>query len=167
MPCWPDLWEATLKLRWLAEPVAILLVIALMLWAPLIRWLWLRVLLRIIGGSAALFIIFIVGFAMLLNPGKSQYRTASSPDGSHQAVLMYEAGFLGRDFSSVKITKKGCCKHFTAYEYAGPSNITGTTVTWLDGSHLQIQFYADHDRYQRCETRIADITIDCVPLSPR
>jgi hypothetical protein len=77
---------------------------------------------------------------------------------------MYASGFLGRDFSSVELTKKGFCKHFTAYKYDGPSDLTGTTLIWLDDSHLQIQYHADPSRYQHCETRAADITITCTPL---
>ena len=163
MPCWPDLWSRIIELRWLAGPVLFLVVIALMLWAPAIRRRWLRILLRSVGGAAAFFVLFILSFGLLLNSGapKPQYRTLKSPNGLHQATLMYSAGFLGRDFSSVTLTNNGCCKHFTVYEYEGPSDLTGTAMVWLDDSHLQIQYHTDHDRYQHCETRVSDIIISC------
>jgi hypothetical protein len=142
------------------------LVTGLMLWAPAIRLRWLRLLVRIVGGSAAAFVLPVVFFVAVLSLGdpKPQYRTTTSPHGLHQATLMYQAGFLGRDVSSIKITKKGCCKRFIAYEYAGPSDLASTTMSWLDDSHLQIQYYTDHDRYQQCDTRVADVTIICIPL---
>ncbi len=165
MPCWPDLWSRILGLRWMAEPALVLAVIVLLIWTPAVKWRWLRIVLRVFGGTAALFVLVTVGLGMALNSGnpKPQYRTVTSPNGSHDATLTYQAGFLGRDFSSVKITKKGCCQHFTAYEYAGPSDLTSTTVVWVDDSHLRIEFRADPDRYQHCESHVADVTIICRP----
>ena len=167
MPCWPDLWNTILGLRWFAWPALILAVIVLLVWAPAIRWRWLRIALRILGGSAALCILAVIGFAVALNAGdpKPQYRAVSSPNGLHQATLTYQAGFLGRDFSSVEVTKKGCCQHFTAYEYDGPSDLDSTTLGWLDDSHLQIGYRPDPYRYQHCETRVADVIVACTSLS--
>jgi hypothetical protein len=160
MPCWPDIWS---RVVYEAGPVSFLVVTALMLWAPAIRWRWLRILLRCVGGAAAFYVLLIVSFGMFLNSGvpKPQYRTLKSPNGLHQATLMYSAGFLGRDFSSVTLTNSACCKHFTVYEYEGPSDLTGTAIVWLDDSHFQIQYHTDHDRYQHCETWVSDIIIIC------
>jgi hypothetical protein len=168
MPCWPDLWNTILGLRWFAWPALILAVIVLLIWAPAVKWRWLRVVLRILGGSAALCILAVIAFAVALNAGdpKPEYRTVSSPNGLHEATLFYQAGFLGRDLSSVEVTKKGCCQHFTAYEYDGPSDLDSTTMVWLDDSHLQIGYRLDPYRYQRCETRVADIIVTCTSLSP-
>src|SRR5712671_3385456 len=111
MPCWPDLWSRIIGLRWLADPILVLVVIALMLWAPAIGRRWLRILLRSVGGAAAFFVLVIVSFGLLLNSGdpKPQYRTLKSPNGLHQATLMYSAGFLGRDFSSIQLINDECC----------------------------------------------------------
>jgi hypothetical protein len=164
MPCWPDLWS---RLRWMAGPALVLAVIVLLVWAPAVKWRWLRIVLRVFGGMAALCALVAVGLGMALNWGnpKPQYRTVTSPNGSHDATLTYDAGFLGRDFSSVEITKKSCCQHFTAYEYDGPSDLKSTTMVWVDDSHLQIEYPADPDRYQHCESRVADVTVICIPLT--
>ena len=165
MPCWPELWSRLVGLRWMAWPALVIAVSVLLIWAPAIKWRWLRIILRVFGGTAALCVLVVVGLGMALNweNPKPRYRTVTSPSGSHDATLTYEAGFLGRDFSSVEITKKGCCQHFTAYEYAGPSDLEGTTAVWVDDSHLQIEYRADPHRYQHCENRVADVTIICIP----
>lgn len=167
MPCWPDLWSRILGLRWMAWPAPVVAVIVLLIWAPGVRWRWLRIVLRVVGGTAALCMLVIVGLGMALDSGnpKAQTHTVTSPNGSHDATLTFEAGFLGRDFSRVEITKRGCCQHFTAYEYAGPSDSQGTTVAWVDDAHLQIEYRADPNRYQHCESHVADVSIICV--SPR
>ena len=138
-----------------------------MLWAPRVRWQWLKILLRIIGGLAASFLLVMIGFGLLLTWGdsKPQYRTTSSPSGMHRATLMYQAGFLGRDFSEVEITTKNSCKRLTAYVYEGPSDITGTAMTWVDDSHLQIKYQLDRNRDQRCENQIGDVKVICIPLT--
>jgi hypothetical protein len=98
MPCWiVDWWRGIAW--WLVGPIPVLIVIALMLWAPRVRWQWLKILLRIIGGLAASFLIVVIGFGLLLTWGepKPQYQTIDSPSGQHKATLIYQAGFLGRD----------------------------------------------------------------------
>ncbi len=169
MPCWPDVWNRIAGLRSLAEPAIVLIVIALLLLAPGVKWRWLRIVSRIAGALAALFVLVVAGFAVLLNSGnpRPQHRTLNSPTGLHQATLIYEGGLLGRDSTKVELTKKGCCEHFTAYRYDGPSELSGTTLLWLDDSHLQIQYRSDRNRYQLCETKVADVTIICAPLMTR
>ena len=168
MPCWPDLWHEFLRLWPDYVLIAFLGIIALMLWAPRVKWLWVRVVLRVVGGVAGLFALIFVGFGVLLiadNP-KPEIRTVASPNGTHEAILKYQAGFLGRDFTRVTIRSKGCCEHFTAYEYAGPGWISSTTMTWLDDSHLRISYYSDPARYprQHCVSRVADVSVDCIPM---
>jgi hypothetical protein len=94
---------------------------------------------------------------------KASTSTVASPNGSHDAKLTYKAGFLGRDFSMVEITKKGCCQHFRAYTYAGPSDLDSTTVIWVDDSHLRIKYTLDPDRNQHCESHVTDVTVICEP----
>lgn len=165
MPCWPDLWSRIPGFRWMAWPILVLVVTALLIWAPAVRWRWLRIVLRFIGGAAAFCVLAIVSLGLMLNSGnpKPQHRTVASPNGSHDAKLTYHAGFLGRDFSIVEITKKGCCQHFTAYEYAGPSDLESTTVIWVDDSHLRIKYSLDPDRNQHCESHVTDVTVICEP----
>jgi hypothetical protein len=147
-------------------PAVVVAVIALLIWAPIIKWRWVRIVFRVLGGTAALYVLVIVGIGMALNTGSHpQYRTVTSPNGLHQATLMYQGGFLGRDISIVEITRKGCCRHLTAYEYEGPADLQGTTLVWLDDSHLRIEYHSDSDRYQRCEARVGDITIICTPTA--
>jgi hypothetical protein len=126
---------------------------------------WLQIVLRVIGGTALACIFIVVGMGILLNAGmKTQYRTVTSPSGSHHATLAYTAGFLGRDFSVITVTKNGCCQHFAAYRYDGPSDLQDTTIVWLDDTHLRIEYRADVDRYQQCKSQVADVTIICAPL---
>ena len=153
---------------WLAGPVPILIVIVLMLWAPRVKRHWLKVLLRVFGGLAASFVVVIVGFGLLFSLGdpKPQYQTSDSPNGLHRATLTYQAGFLGRDSSIVEVTTKDTCKRHKAYVYEGPSDITSTTVAWVDDSHLLIKYHLDHEnRYQHCENQVADVSVACIPVS--
>jgi hypothetical protein len=168
MPCWPDLWSRMLGLRWLAWPALALGIIAILIWTPGVRWLWLRIVLRFLGAAAALFVVLVIGLGVLLNSGnpKPQRRTITSPNGSHDAILTYEAGFLGRDYSLVEIKRTGYCQHFIVYEYAGPSDLRSTVVSWLDESHLRIGYRADPNRPQHCHSRAADVTIICEPATP-
>jgi hypothetical protein len=151
---------------WLAGPIPILVVIVLMLWAPRVKREWLKTLLRIGGGLAASFLVVLIGVGALLTWGepKPQYQTTSSPNGLHQATLIYQAGFLGRDVSEVEITTKNSCKRFSAYVYDGPSDLASTTVKWVDDSHLQIKYRIDRHRYQHCEAQVADVSVSCVPV---
>jgi len=166
MPCWPELWSAILELRWLVWPAVILTIIVVLIWAPGIKRRWLQIVLRVIGGTALACVCIVVGMGIVLNSGmKTQYRTVTSPSGSHHATLGYTAGFLGRDFSSVTVTKNGCCQHFAAYQYEGPSDLQSTTMVWLDETHLRIEYQADVGRYQQCKSRVADVTIICAPLT--
>jgi len=167
MRCWiVDLWREIAW--WLAGPIPILIVIALMLWAPRVRRYWSKVLLRIFGGLAASFVVVVVGFVFLLSFGdpKPQYHISDSPNGLHRATLTYQAGFLGRDVSIVEIASKNKCKRYKAYVYDGPSDLTRTTVAWMDDSHLVIKYHPDHEnRYQRCEKQAADVIVACVPVT--
>jgi hypothetical protein len=166
MPCWPDLWNEILRLGWLIGLLFALVLLTFMLWSPGIKWRWLRISIRIVAGLAAILIVPVAGLALLFvaTDTKPEYRTVNSPTGLHQATLTYHAGFLGRDFSQVRIKSKSCCKHFTAYEYAGPSDITETKMTWIDDSHLQIEYYSDPERMQHCQKQVADVLIICKAL---
>jgi|SRR5580700_5788033 hypothetical protein len=114
MPCWPDLWGRILGL---AVPGLVLVVIVLLLWAPAIKLRWLRILLRTVGGAATLFVLVAASIGLLLSGyPKPEYLILDSPTELNRATLIYESGFLGRDFSSVELTNKGFCKQFTAYE---------------------------------------------------
>lgn len=121
--------------------------------------------LRFIGGATVFCVLAIVSIGLMLNAGNpnSQHRTVVSPNESHDAKLTYQAGFLGRDFSIVEVTKKGYCQHFTAYEYAGPSDLESTTVIWVDDTHLRIKYSLDPDGIQRCESHVTDVTVICEP----
>jgi hypothetical protein len=163
MPCWPDVWNRLLAMRWLCVACLVLVVILLLMWAPGVRWRWPRIVLRVLGGAALLCALLVVGLGVAMNAGdpRPEYLTVISPNGSHQAHLTYHAGFLGRDYSVVQVTKNGCCQHFTAYEYAGPSDLKGTDMVWLDDTHLKLEYRADSEHRQRCERQAADVQIVC------
>jgi len=167
MPCWPGLWSRIVVLRWLVWPAVVLAIIVVLIWAPGIKRRWLQIVLRVLGGAAVACILVVVAIGVALSSGgpKTQYRTVTSPSGSHHATLTYDAGFLGRDFSVVTVTKNGGCQQFTAYEYEGPSDLQSTTMLWLDETHLRVEYRADPDRYQQCKSRVADVTITCAPLT--
>ena len=167
MPCWLVDFARTIA-WWLIGPIPILIVIVLMLWAPRVKRQWMKNLLRIVGGLTACFLVAIIGIGLLITSGdpKPKYQLVNSPNGKHRATLMYQAGFLGRDFSTVEITNANSCKRITAYVYKGPSELTTTEVTWRDDSHLEIKYRLDHEHYQHCETQAADVSITCIPVSP-
>lgn len=166
MPCWPDLWREILGL-WRFYLLALIFVaIALMLWAPRIKWFWVRVALRMLGGAAGLFLSAVIFFVAMMaaNDPKPDYRAVASPSGSHQAILKYQSGWLAMDFTQVKLTDKGCCQHFTVFEYSGASDTSDVMLHWIDDSHLQIRYYSDPREYQRCVTSMKDVSVTCVPL---
>ncbi len=167
VPCRPELWSRILELRWLVWPAVVLLIVVLLIWAPGVKPRWLQIVLRVLGGTAVACILAVVAIGVAFNSGspETQSRTVSSPHGSHHATLTYDAGFLGRDISIVTVTKNGCRQNFTAYEYDGPSDLQDTNVLWLDETHLRIDYRADPHRYQQCESRVADVTITCAPLT--
>jgi hypothetical protein len=37
-------------------------------------------------------------------------------------------------------------------------------MTWLDDSHLQIEYYSDPERMQHCKKQASDVLIVCKPL---
>jgi hypothetical protein len=165
MPCWPDILHYIIRMRWvLGETLLAVAILVLLLWAPGVKWRWARLLMRAVGVIIGAFILVVVGFGELLASGnpKPEIRQVASPTGAHNATLTYSAGFLGRDFTSVEITNRGCCEHFTAYEYSGPSEINGTTVVWLDDSHLEITYDVDSQgRFQKCQAGVANVTVIC------
>jgi hypothetical protein len=165
MPCWPGLWSRIVELRWLVWPAVVPAIIVVLIWAPGVKLRWLQIVLRVLGGAAVACILLVaaIGIALISGGPKTQYCTVTSPSGSHHATLTYDAGFLGRDFSGVTVTKNGCRQQFTAYEYEGPSDLRSTTMLWLDETHLRIEYRADPDRYQKCKSRVADVTITCAP----
>ncbi len=167
MPCWSELWHNVTESGWLFELAGIFSLIALSLWAPGLKWRWLRIAFRVAGGVALLYVLAIVAIGMLLSSGdpKPQYRTIISPNGMYQATLTYQAGFLGRDNSRVELTKTGRCRHFAVYDYEGPSSLAGTTMRWLDNSHLEVEYRADPNRYQECASKASGVRIVCVPMT--
>jgi hypothetical protein len=118
--------------------------------------------------DAADLAMVVVGFGLLFSLGdpKPQYQIFDSPNGLHRATLTYQAGFLGRDFSIVEVTNKNKCKRHKAYVYDGPSDLTRTTVAWVDDSHLLIKYHPDHEnRYQHCENQAAGVMVACIPVT--
>jgi hypothetical protein len=166
MPCWPDLWREVLGLWRIYLLVLIFATIGLMLWAPGIKWFWVRVVLRIVGGAAGLFVLALMGLIASLasHDPKPEYRTVASPNGTHQVILKYQSGWLAMDTTRVSVTSKGCCQHLTVFEYDGSSDTSAVMLNWLDDSHLRIAYYSDPREYQRCVARIKDVSVTCVPL---
>src|SRR5579875_1819921 len=139
MPCWPDLWREVIGLWRFYLLVLIFALIALMIWAPLIKWLWLRVILRVAGGAAGLFLLVVLGFVALIasKDPRPQYRRVASSTGLHQAILKYQSGWLAMDTTVVMVTSKGCCRHYPVFEYFGASDPSAVKLTWADDSDLR------------------------------
>jgi hypothetical protein len=52
--------------------------------------------------------------------------------------------------------------HWSLGRYlSGKGTAQGAIVVWLDDSHRQVEYRADHDRYLHCENRVADVTVIC------
>lgn len=95
----------------------------------------------------------------------SRPRILISPDGKHIAEYEYNAGFLGRDFTSVDVRGKWSIFPSEAYRYSGPSDWSGTQVLWLDDRHLQIRYVEDRQgRLQHCYNEAAGITVQCLAM---
>src|ERR1035438_1231168 len=149
MPCWPDAWEG-LKDRFplivtISALIAYLLIVALLLWAPKVRTRALRIASRILGVIGILPLLFVVPamlFGFLLGSGNppAQSRVVSSPHGQ-QATLIYNAGFLGRDYTEVKLKRTECCQHVRVFWHSGPSWFDDPQMEWLDDRHLRVTYH--------------------------
>ncbi len=172
-PCWADVRESIVHFPWQFWGWIIVppLLAGFLLWAPGISRLWLRNTIRFVGGMlAACYAVMglpmlIFGSMLATGDPAPQYQTLTSPKGTYEARLMYQGGFLGRDFSAATIKTKDCCRRQTVFEYAGPSYMKTMHMRWLDDTHLQITYSADADRYQTCREHLGALLIECVRVS--
>lgn len=86
-----------------------------LLWAPKMKTKWVRVSSRVIGGLGAVPLVVLVpamilGLALASDDPSTRTRSVRSTDGQ-EAILIYAAGFLGRDYTEVRMTRPGCCRH--------------------------------------------------------
>jgi hypothetical protein len=169
VPCWPDVWEKFKNhlpmLGVYSSLLAYVAVVALLLWAPNVRKRWLLITSRVLGAAAVIpgvIALPAVPFGVLLISGDPapQTRTIQSPDGQ-QALLIYQAGFLGRDHTEVRLKHTGCCRHEIVFWHAGPSGFDDPKIEWLDNRHLRIMYHTRPDDPQHCEQRVGDIAISC------
>lgn len=141
-------------------------VVVFLLWAPKIRKRWLLVTSRILGvvaGVPLVFVLTTVLFGLLLASGNppTQSRSVWSADGQ-EAKLSYDGGFLGRDYTEVRLKRTGCCRHIGVFWHAGPSWFDDPKIEWLDNRHLRITYHTRTDDPQHCEQQAGDIAVACI-----
>lgn len=169
MPCWPDVWESAKNLLPMLGIIALvatyIALVVLLLWAPKLRKRWVRIASRILGvaGIVPAVIVFpAVFFGFLLASGNppAQTRVVTSSKGQ-QAKLIYQAGFLGRDYTEVRLKRADCCKHSTVFWHNGPSWFNDPKLEWLDDRHLRIDYHTRTSDRQHCESQVGDVYIVC------
>jgi hypothetical protein len=130
-----------------------------------------RITSRVVGILAALPIVlllpaFTLGLGLALWNPAPQSRIVLLPNG-HEAKVIYNAGFLGRDYTEVVLKRNDCCQHTTVLWHAGPGWFADTNVQLIDNNHLRLTYHSRRDDPQHCESQVGDIKIVCVssPLS--
>jgi predicted membrane protein len=149
--------------------IAYLMIVALLLWAPKVRTRALRIASRIFGVIVLLPLLFVVpvtffGFLLASGNPPAQYRVVSSAHGQ-EATLIYQAGFLGRDFTEVKVKRTECCQHVRVFSHSGPSGFDDPQIEWLDDRHLRVKYHTRVNDRQHCERMVGEIQVDCVGSS--
>ena len=170
MPCWPDIWERVKSflpmLAVLSSVLAYLAVVVFLLWAPKIRKRWLLITSRILGVVAGVPLVFVLStvlFGLLLASGNPRTRSRSVWSADEQeAKLSYDGGFLGRDYTEVRLKRTGCCRHVVVFWHSGPSEFDDPKIEWLDNRHLRITYHTRRDDPQHCEQKMGDIAVACI-----
>ena len=169
MPCWPDIWEQTKRelprIGVFVFATGYLAIVALLLWAPRLNKRCLRISSRILGGVAAIPIVFLgpaLLFGILLASGNPPTATRSVYSQSGQeAKVSYNAGFLGRDYTEVTLKRLGCCQHSRVFWHGGPSSLENVDVEWIDDRHLRLTYYARPNDAVHCERTLGEVSIEC------
>jgi hypothetical protein len=124
---------------------------------------WLRISTRIVGALLVLPLVAALLLLLLMVACDTRPRVLVSPDSQHVAEYSYEAGFLGRDSTSVTVRKKWSVFPDVAYQYAGPSDWTSTEVRWLSNERLLVRYSGDGEgRFQECKAEAAGIVVQCI-----
>ena len=170
MPCWPDIWSAIWEFRWRAFVYFPVILAGLAIWAPRLRRRWLRYTVRALGICMAIPAVSLALMALVFETTAlpPQYKTAASPNGVYQARLEYDAGFLGRDYSEVTVSKYGCCRHLPALNLQGPSSMDSIQMKWPDDHHLRIFYVYMGSGYgsATCHPNVDGVKVTCIPLPP-
>ncbi len=170
MLCWPDVWDQIKNFGPMMSGFVLLLgyavLVALLLWAPMLRKRWLRMTSRLLGVAGLVplvvaIVAILLGIALNAGNPPAKIRVTRSTDGQ-EAKLTYRAGFLGRDHTDVTLKRNGCCRHTTVFSHSGPSWFDDPKVEWLGNHHLYITYHSRPDDPQQCDGKAGEITITCV-----
>jgi hypothetical protein len=136
-----------------------------LLWAPRVRGKKLRLALRITGVVALLPLLIslpatLLGVFLASGNPPAQTRVVVSPRGD-QATLIYHAGFLGRDYTEVRLKRSGHCQHVQVFWHSGPSWFVDPQIRWVDDTHLEIQYHTRADDPHYCAGTSNRIRIEC------
>ena len=124
---------------------------------------WATICTRVGGAILLLPLVAALLLLLLMVACNTRPRVLVSPDQQHVAEYFYQAGFLGRDSTLVTVRKKWSIIPDVAYQYAGPSDWTGTEVRWLSNKQLLVQYSADEaGSFQRCAPLAAGVLVQCV-----
>lgn len=140
-------------------------VVVLLLRAPRVAGKRLRLTCRMAGiaGPLPLLVLFpAMRFGLLLASGDPPARTrliASSTQ--ERATLVYQAGFVGRDYTEVRLKQPGCCQHTRVFWHSGPGDFTDPQVEWIGANRLRIRYHTRPGDPQYCAGEPGRIHIDC------
>ncbi len=172
MPCWPDIWEHAKQVLpgvgLAVSGVALVAIVALLLWAPKLSQRWMRVTSRVIGGigvGALVIVLPAILFGMMLANGNPppEKRMVKATNGD-EATLIYQGGFLGRDFTEVTLKSNSCCRHIRVFSHSGPSEFDDPQLEWIGVNHLQVTYHARVSDPEYCAQQLGNISITCTKL---
>jgi hypothetical protein len=172
VPCWPDIWERIKQdAPWLmvfAGAIGYVALVVVLFWAPKLRRRWLVIASRVLGVAAVVPLVILgpaLLFGLLLASGDPPpaYRNVRSQNGQ-EATVIYQAGFLGRDYTAVTLKVPGCCRHSEIFWHSGPSFLDDMQVVWVDNQHLHLTHHRRSTDPEHCEPRVGDVTITCTSL---
>jgi hypothetical protein len=119
--------------------------------------------LGVVAGVPLVFVLSTVLFGLLLASGNPRTRSRSVWSADEQeAKLSYDGGFLGRDYTEVRLKRTGCCRHVVVFWHSGPSEFDDPKIEWLDNRHLRITYHTRRDDPQHCEQKMGDIAVACI-----
>ena len=172
MPCWPDIWEHLKqelpRVAVFVAAIGYLALVVILFWAPKLHRRSLRIASRVLAVAATVPLAilgpaFLFGILLVSGDPPPAHRIARSQNGQ-EATLIYQGGFLGRDYTEVTLKFPDCCRHNTIFWHAGPSFVDDVQVSWVDNHRIHLTYHARSTDPVHCEKEVREVTIECTTL---